>query len=680
MAKTFYNSLPEEAQHDYLHLCAELNARFQTSSAGPKLWDRIVELKMGEDEDIEAYFQRGRDLRAQYENNPSGEIAPDWFYKKTLHRGLTSRFKERLDNKYPDLVGNKTIDTNTFCRLAAEQYEFFIDTQRQRRAEQEERKKNRPPRPQGMQNMQRPPTFNNGGSQFTIGPTRQPNPQFRGNFQRGRGTFRPGGGQFRQPQQSFVPPHNSGGMVSHQPAEVPVPPPRVMQVEEGKLCEFCKGKPGFHHDQCKIRVERRKFFNPRGNWNRNQGQQRPNSDQQRQDNILGPSWHANPAYYVCNAAQALSEEWPRIKLREDQYDLSNTHINPQGDTKPIDYFTLQPALNALDEKWKAVTEKKHLEKRKLNAMTFTNARDINTCTVTLNIAGIQVMDILLDTGAQPNVITLATLIRLGSLTTGGGIREAMKGMIRDLPTGTHIKGIGASKMNVVGKIELPVILSKTKTVHVPFLVTLDWRDSIMIGTPGLRQLGFTLTSSLIGKRDFLDPKYKPVDTTVAETAEDPPQEKAHINTPDELLQRDQQIFNSDVQNSPTKQPKKRGRKPTPKVTIQLPTQDQIKDSKDTQEGETSPEIKAPDPNVVVGKLQRKMLSDKEILKSNKHIDIDEDTGNFIAAKPPSAKATTLERSQSLPEIAKLALNSDTEEDPLEQYFCMEGTVEADHPF
>jgi hypothetical protein len=343
--------------------------------------------------------------------------------------------------------------------------------------------------------------------------------------------------------------------------------------------------------------------------------------------------------------------------------------------REINGFTLQTALAEFDDSHRQETDPKYLDQRRCNAMHFTRGADDTECTVTLNIAGIQVMNILLDTGAQPNLISIGALLRLGSLSTGAGIREAMKGMVRDLSGSSRITGITGHATTIIGRIQLPVILSKTKTIQIPFMVTMELKDSMVLGTPGLRALSFRLTSNLMGKRDYLDPNYRP-SPDEEKAQKDMPTTTAHMNDPDALLKKDAKRFNQDQTKREKKKP---GRAKIPAIEVPKEVKEEKRqrgrpkkkkeevEEKNDSSRDPSPEAEQPTPET----LAQIMTRDKETLKNNKHIDIDPESGELIAVKKTTADVKDLDDADETPDQ-----QDDISED--ERDFFWTGAADLNH--
>jgi len=65
-----------------------------------------------------------------------------------------------------------------------------------------------------------------------------------------------------------------------------------------------------------------------------------------------------------------------------------------------------------------------------------------------------------------------------------------------------VSGIGGASLRILGYINL-VITAGNKDIEVPFAITREGHDRIIVGSPGLRALGFSLRSPLFKGIDFL---------------------------------------------------------------------------------------------------------------------------------------------------------------------------------
>jgi hypothetical protein len=457
-----------------------------------------------------------------------------------------------------------------------------------------------------------------------------------------------------------------------------------MHVAENNPCAECNGTDGYHYENCVLGAKhaaynqrREEIMGAQAEYDDNdqleeeQQQEQPvQDDQHNPHDVLGMgSWTAaNTISYVGQTA-AKVEDRVRVKLPNNVYDVSGYDINPVGTAQPITNHNIYQALSQLDDFHKLETDPHYLELRHANAATMTHARDTKACTITLNVAGLEVREILLDTGAQPNLVSIALLMRLGSLGDAGkGIRDAMRGMLKDTRLDSHIVGVGDARTKVIGKIVLPIILSKTRLVPVPFLVTLQVSDAMIIGTPGLRLLGFKLTSPDFGKRDYLDPNYHPE----GERAEPVKKQFVQATNPDEILRRHAKLIEATIigpkDPEPDKSPQQNVEPVTEPITKEpdpskheeqniTPKKKSYRNNRKkkgpkpsietAKTAEPVTETAAKNPNVAEGPvtrakatMQEQMIKDKETLKENKHLDIDEETGEFVPVNTAVVKLET----------------------------------------
>ena len=118
----------------------------------------------------------------------------------------------------------------------------------------------------------------------------------------------------------------------------------------------------------------------------------------------------------------------------------------------------------------------------------------------------------MDSGAQLNLISIGTLFTLARLHRGGQFKAALKGALWNARPGPDkaVTGIGGIRLLVLGYVSL-TIKAGGKQIELPFAITREGEDRIIIGTPGLRALGFTMRSPLFKNVDFLaDPRNRQV--------------------------------------------------------------------------------------------------------------------------------------------------------------------------
>ncbi|MCA9368512.1 hypothetical protein KC887_09770, partial [Candidatus Kaiserbacteria bacterium] len=122
----------------------------------------------------------------------------------------------------------------------------------------------------------------------------------------------------------------------------------------------------------------------------------------------------------------------------------------------------------------------------------------------LIIFGLMVRGVLLDTGAQLCLISIGSLFSLAHLHKGTGFYKALRSALWNTPeVGRRtISGIGGATLRILGYVNL-VITAGNKDIEIPFAITKEGNDRMIIGSPGLRALGFSLRSPLYKGIDFL---------------------------------------------------------------------------------------------------------------------------------------------------------------------------------
>jgi hypothetical protein len=122
----------------------------------------------------------------------------------------------------------------------------------------------------------------------------------------------------------------------------------------------------------------------------------------------------------------------------------------------------------------------------------------------MNVGGLKIYNILLDSGAQSNVISMGTLTQLAGLEKGDAFRMALKTCKWTPPTANHIvAGLGGNTMAVQGTVLLPIVI-KGEVYKLAFTLIYQPTQTMIIGTSGLRALKFKLTSPLFSNVNFLD--------------------------------------------------------------------------------------------------------------------------------------------------------------------------------
>jgi hypothetical protein len=135
-----------------------------------------------------------------------------------------------------------------------------------------------------------------------------------------------------------------------------------------------------------------------------------------------------------------------------------------------------------------------------------NASDGYRTETPISICGLLVAGVLLDSGAQFNLISIGGLFSLAHLHKGAGFMAALRSALwntADRP-GQEVYGVGGAKIPLLGYVNL-TITAGGKDIEVPFAITPEGNDLIIIGTPGLRALDFTLHSPLFKNVNFLAP-------------------------------------------------------------------------------------------------------------------------------------------------------------------------------
>ena len=683
-AREHYSNLPDKARTSYKYICAELNARFISATDDSTIWYNLCNFKMKENEPIEEYITRANRIRTDYNAIPRARNLFQEVFKVMMHEGLHITLRERLENHYPGIKYDKKVDLNGYSRTLKEQYAIYISTINRRKEDNELKKVKREEAKQQKSQETRATT------------EKRVYPQ--------RDVQQNGGGQRQQWKPRNVPPHQSQNPNTQVQQAAVNSDPRVMATsnpQEPQACFQCQGTNGCHKPSCKtlhrIQENYRQRQHERANaavqpqqvspfptyaakkspfgFNTNKNKIQQSQVQQVQSvtqpvEVLPEEWKINTVTFVGTTSNVMHTN---IQLPDHMYSLEqDNYTNPPSLGKPINVDTYWHAINQLEARHRAEKDEKYLKERQVNSLTLRQARDEKACTMALNVAGVVVIDVLLDSGAQPNIVSIATLFRLGCLKTGGGIRDAMRGMVKDLALTSHILGIGGAKIRIIGQIRLPIIISSTKTIDLKFLVTCELKDVILIGTPGLRDLGFTLKSPNFGKRDFLDPNQRP--TPEEEVMNDPTREeklveKASINEPDAILEQEKEELERNI--------KKNRRKQKPKVTQQsdetLQPKRRGRPPKKEEETRSEPRDSSPEVEVRPPKqstLQEKMQSSKQLLEANQHITID-DEGNFkpMEDKPVEVKATRCDEN-----------TYEEEENTDEQDFHLTGEVELENLF
>jgi len=230
-----------------------------------------------------------------------------------------------------------------------------------------------------------------------------------------------------------------------------------------------------------------------------------------------------------------------IQLPNDEFDIrcrfTNPKLNPEIDlSKEGMQDTVAGCYNASQRE--RSSEEQKLYKQCLEATPVSS--DAHMCEVTLNVCGLRVHSILLDSGAQSNVISMGAVCTLAALAKGQGFRTALKTCNFTTPHARQlVSGITGNVMAVQGTIVLTIEV-KNQIFKMPFTLINSPRLSIVIGTPGLRMLKFSLHSPLFGKINFLNaPHQREMKEAESEeqsapkalTHEDRPKEEQKIKRP-----------------------------------------------------------------------------------------------------------------------------------------------------
>ena len=122
----------------------------------------------------------------------------------------------------------------------------------------------------------------------------------------------------------------------------------------------------------------------------------------------------------------------------------------------------------------------------------------------MSIGGLRIHNVLLDSGAQSNVISMGSITRLAVLPKGGAFRTALATCKWTPPTTNHVvSGLGGHSMAVQGTVMLPIEV-KGITYKLTFTLIHQPLMILIIGTAGLRTLKFKLSSPLFGNVNFLE--------------------------------------------------------------------------------------------------------------------------------------------------------------------------------
>ena len=131
------------------------------------------------------------------------------------------------------------------------------------------------------------------------------------------------------------------------------------------------------------------------------------------------------------------------------------------------------------------------------------ASDPHRCELTLTIEGKRITGVLADSGAQSNVCTMGFMCAMIGLDHSSGFRRALSSCKFAEPGKQRmVKGLGGKSMLVQAVVILKIEVNGEQ-IRMPFMMINEPSYALIIGTPGLRALGFKLKSPKFGNRDFL---------------------------------------------------------------------------------------------------------------------------------------------------------------------------------
>ena len=108
-----------------------------------------------------------------------------------------------------------------------------------------------------------------------------------------------------------------------------------------------------------------------------------------------------------------------------------------------------------------------------------------------------------------NLISIGSLFSLSSIHKGARFRAALKAALWNSADRAkqYIYGIGGNQMPIMGYVNL-MIRAGDSEVEVPFAITHEGTERIILGTPALQALKFKLQSPLFKGVNFIEPPSK----------------------------------------------------------------------------------------------------------------------------------------------------------------------------
>jgi hypothetical protein len=194
------------------------------------------------------------------------------------------------------------------------------------------------------------------------------------------------------------------------------------------------------------------------------------------------------------------------QLTDNEFDIRERNINPPSGLKhDLTHRDMQQIITScykasLEQERSPKNQKLYEECTQLAPM----GRDKFKCEIDMTIGGLRIHNVLLDSGAQSNVISMGSITRLAALPKGGAFRTALATCKWTPPTTNHVvSGLGGHSMAVQGTVMLPIEV-KGITYKLTFTLIHQPLMILIIGTAGLRMLKFKLSSPLFGNVNFLE--------------------------------------------------------------------------------------------------------------------------------------------------------------------------------
>jgi hypothetical protein len=281
---------------------------------------------------------------------------------------------------------------------------------------------------------------------------------------------------------------------------------------------------------------------------------------------------------------------PRRQLPDDEFDVRDYNINPPL-KREINPETMVELVSKcyIDSKRNKRSEEEQVWHEECLRLAPTG-RDSFKCLTSMTVGGLRIHNILLDSSAQSNVISMGTMTRLAGLEKGAAFRTALKTCKWTPPTSSHVvAGLGGNTMAVQGSVLLPIEI-KGQIYKMAFTLIYQPTQTMIMGTAGLRTLQFKLTSPLFGNVNFLDsPEARKAQRSGEDELKVPEEEKEKKNVAmaqkkeekkkEDLPEQKKSVFKRKAEDKKEEEPKqkKRGRPPkqaqttmgTPKVEKEI---------------------------------------------------------------------------------------------------------------